>query len=109
MSRQKGRSQRSDSKEESKRDEIQKLKAIVRNQRKQIQKLRRELGRRSDIADDYQELLNEVESTDTIESAKGELCEKCYRGRLESIDLGARILLLCKQCGSKKTQANTKK
>jgi len=97
-----GKSHKQDTRETTERDEKQALKAIIRKQRKEIQRLRRELSRAGHAQEALDEFLEDAE-VDAPEEKKVEKCPECGKGTMQVIDLGIRRLIKCDTCGHRKT------
>lgn len=84
--------------EESRRDEVQKLKAIIRALKKENAQLRKRLGKMSSFEEDYKTLLEETDMAprEPIPEPK-ETCPECAHA-VTVTDLGKITLLTCKNC-----------
>lgn len=81
--------------EKNERDLIQKLKAMIRGKDKEIARLRKELGKRAELTEAYQEIID-AEVSREIEQKKSEKknCPKCGSDT-EEAPLGKFVLETC--------------
>lgn len=103
MSKFRGKSNRQNTRETTEKDQIQDMRAIISEQKKEIQRLRRELNRRENVSEDYKELLHEVD-LEPQQYHKKDYCPECGKGILKVVDLGIRRIIRCSICEYKKVQ-----
>jgi hypothetical protein len=97
-----GKGRRQDlSSERSEKGRIQKLNEIIRAQKRKIAALERELNRRSDVSDDYRELLQEVDAEPAPTPKKKLTCPKCGKDVVEA-PIGVFTLERCTSCDWRK-------
>lgn len=80
------------------------LRGENRNLRKEIKHLRREVARLSkniskteNMVDNFAYNIEDVFEETTVTTTKN-LCKSCNKGKLKTIDLGIRKLLICDEC-----------
>lgn len=105
MGKSKGRSRHVDNKEFTERDSIQNYKSVIRKLKKENEHLRRELRKRGDVSQDYQELLQEFDGD--LNPTRKNACPQCKEGDLMKIDFGVKTVMTCNSCKYRKTQKRT--
>lgn len=91
------KSNRQNTAEATYKDTIQKLKAVCRNQQKELARLRKELDRREDVSDDYKELLNDPVLDVQVCSTLGTHCPQCS-ATVSKVVIGKFSLTRCNSC-----------
>lgn len=80
--------------------QVRELKSINRNLTKRLKKL--EKGK--DRYEDYEEDCKEEALKSNIKEIKFNTCTQCKTGQIEIVDLGARKMEKCLDCGHRKTK-----
>lgn len=103
MTNLKTRKRKKDSGDEVSRLErqVRELKSINRNLTKRLKKLEKGKDRYEEYEEDCQE---EALEDKRQEPPTGNLCTECKTGQIELIDLGARKMEKCLDCGHRKTK-----
>lgn len=84
--------------EETRRDEVQKLKAIIRALKKENAQLRKKLGKMTSFEEDYRDLLEEAKLREPDEpEAPKDRCPNCSQP-VNVTDLGRITLVTCTRC-----------
>ena len=84
-------------------------KAIISKQRKMIKELKKQAGRGDKVKDRYEdlelELAEKLLEEDAAESnlAPTDGCPSCFKGKIERIDIGPRVLSICDTCKYRST------
>lgn len=103
------KSQRQDlSSERNDRLTIQKLKEIIRDQRKEIARLEKELNRRQDVSENYRDLLEEEQARTVAAKPKpSSTCPECGAATFE-VPIGQALLIRCtdRKCKFRKRTGN---
>lgn len=81
----------------SRDDVVKKLKEILREQNREIARLKKELGRREDVSEEYKDLLKECDSMPIPTQTNKDLCPKCSSPS-KSVPIGKFILIRCTVC-----------
>ena len=92
-----GKTRRQDTAETTLKETIRELKSINRGQQKEIARLRKELDRRQDLSDDYQELLSETDGQKQAIRNAPQNCPKCSAD-VQASPIGKFLLVTCKEC-----------
>ena len=90
-----GKSNKQDTYEDTDKDQIRSLRALVRKLQKVIKQQRRDMQKNRDVVDDYQDLLEEVEHLVPPPSKGQESCPECDSGKIKELELGNFVLLIC--------------
>lgn len=77
------------------RSENKELRSTIKSLERQIKKLNRELKNEFDVDDIIQEITEESKQTHNK-------CTKCGKGKLNTTELGPRIIETCTQCDHRK-------
>lgn len=102
MSKRVGKSKHSNDQEPTERAIVQDMRAVVRKLKKENERLRKELGRRGDVSEEYSELLQEVDQLDLPTHQKKDACPVCGTGTISNVDLGPRKFVSCSACKYRK-------
>lgn len=87
------------------RNEVETLKGIIRSQKSEIRKLKKELGRKQKREFQYEDLEERLEEVHLEkEVRKSDLkCVKCKDTRISVSDIGVRVLHICQNCGHRES------
>ena len=90
------------------RNELEALRAIVRNLRSENKSLKKRLNRFEKRSKQYEDLESKIQDIEMDEdfSSVAENTKKCGRcsGKIKVVDLGIRTLYKCESCGHRETK-----